>query len=221
MIITSFALLSLCIASFATNVPIFDPDGPGACHIYQMTLYSQNSGSSSSSSSFGDFGHAFVSFSNSHDFSFQMGKFVIPPQTTVFLGKWAGTVCNTEYTPHAGVEYDLEPYLNGGNSLGTSSEIIRAVTISVNSASATEASTFASNQNDGYDVLTNNCVTFATGFFDCCYGSSSIFSGYNLPSQLYEKLGQLSYCQYLSLSDLPSAVFWFFFDGNNVCHTVR
>jgi hypothetical protein len=217
MLIENIALIGITIASSVINVPISNHDGPGGDFIYQMTLYCLPQGSSSSGSN--NFGHAFVSFTNPYSFSLQMGYYSVPAYSTLFLGKWASTLCGSTFSPHAGVEYNFEPFLNRSLSLRPSDTIVRYFTVNFYGSRCSACSYFVQSESEGYDALRDNCVTFATGFYRNCQPDSTLFTNCIAPATLYTEIGNESSGQTMAASALPFSSSWFYYDASGNLHT--
>jgi hypothetical protein len=148
-----------------------------------------------------------------------MGYYSVPAYSTLFLGKWASTLCGSTFSPHAGVEYNFEPFLNRSLSLRPSDTIVRYFTVNFYGSRCSACSYFVQSESEGYDALRDNCVTFATGFYRNCQPDSTLFTNCIAPATLYTEIGNESSGQTMAASALPFSSSWFYYDASGNLHT--
>jgi len=119
-------------------------------------------------------GHVFVSINNPNGFSINVGYYTLPAYSNVYVGKWPSSFAGNAIAPFSGLNYNYESYLanEGESSNDGYSLVARRVTCTTSDLAV--ASTYASSVNSGYTLISDDCATFATTFFNKAAGSNSL-----------------------------------------------
>jgi hypothetical protein len=164
-------------------------------------------------------GHVFISVKNPNSFSVNVGHYSLPANNTVFLGKWPNTFGSNTYSPYAGVNYNYESYLAHEGNFGNDGYSLTARKVDSVLSIFASASNYAISANTGYTLITDDCATFASTFFNYSAGQQ-ILSVSGIPSNINDQIfTDEAHRFFVMPSDLPQTDHSFYYTGASSVYT--
>ena len=134
-------------------------------------------------------GHGWIEIVSHSAHDFTIGYYNLPSGQTVTVGRWGSQIDKTIDGSYVGLWYDREIYEINVNEKYVNTTYSY---VSVNKTTINSLSEYIKTSNEGYDLLRNNCVTFAISAWNICVDSSNtINTSIFIPSGLVNAIENL------------------------------
>lgn len=145
-----------------------------------MRIYADPS-TGASGSSFGDYGHTFLTFLNTSTSNITVGRHTVAPNKMVSIGKFG------KFEEYKGAFYNAETSRKARLGWYTNA---KSIYMDLTASQLQTVSTYLKNNQAGYAVIGNNCASYAAKAWNSVLSTSSkqYIDHYATPTDVYQDL---------------------------------
>ncbi len=157
-------------------------------------------------------GHGWIEIISNSAHEYTIGHYSLPSSETVTIGRW-GSQINQNDGNFVGIWYNREVYeINVNGKYGSKTYSY----LTVNKNKLNQITSLITSTYSGYNLITNNCVTFAIEVWNICADTNNtIDTSIFTPNGLVNAIEDLTYHYSGNLTRIPETIMCGFYNGIN------